>query len=56
MHPAAGAELVELHPVRVIALVLRTGVVAVLALGAGQVDYDAVGFLCHLLVPLTRNT
>ena len=52
---AARAELVELQPRRVVALVLRAGVVAILALGAGQVDYDAVGFLCHCFVPLTRN-
>ncbi len=56
VHPAARAELVELQPGRIVALVLRAGVVAVLALGAGQVDDDAVGFLCHCFVPLTRNT
>lgn len=49
VHAAARAELLQLQPVRVVALVLRAGVVAVLALGASQVDYDAVGFLCHLL-------
>ncbi len=56
MHAAARAELVELQPVGVVALVLRTRVVAVLTLGAGQIDDDAVGFLCHCFVPLTRNT
>jgi hypothetical protein len=44
---AARAEFVELQPVGVVSLVLGAGVVALLALGAGQVDYDAVGFLCH---------
>ena len=55
MQPAPRTELVELHAVRVVALVLRAGVVAILALGAGQVDDDAVGFLCHCFVPLTRE-
>jgi hypothetical protein len=45
---AARAELVELQAVRVVALVLGARVVALFALGASQIDYDAVGFLCHL--------
>ena len=55
MDAAARAELVEFQPRRVVALVLRAGIVAVLALGAGQVNDDAVGSLCHCFVPLTRN-
>jgi hypothetical protein len=44
---AARAEFVELQPVGVVSLVLGAGVVTLLALGAGQVNYDTVGFLCH---------
>ena len=47
---AARAVLVELQPGGVVALVLRACVVAVLALGARQVDDDAVGFLCHFIL------
>ena len=53
--PATRAELLQLQSVRVVALVLGAGVVPLLALGAGQVDYDAVCFLCHFFSPEVRS-
>ena len=45
--PATATELVELKPGRVVALVLGACVVALLALGAREIDDYAVCFLCH---------
>src|SRR5438046_1366568 len=52
MGAAARAELFQLHPARVIALVLRAGVVALFALGAGERDQNAVLLLSHWTSPL----
>jgi hypothetical protein len=49
---AAGAELIELKPAGVIALIFGARVIALLALGACQVDDYPVLFLCHFLLPL----
>ena len=48
-HPAAGAELVQFDPVRVVAPILFGDVVALFALGALQRDVCTYGFLCHFL-------
>jgi hypothetical protein len=55
VRPAKSAELLQLKPVRIVALVLRTGIVPVLALCAGQVDDYAVGFLRHFLFSEIRS-
>jgi hypothetical protein len=56
MNPAAWAELLQFHAARVVALVLGAGVVALLALGTGQVNYYAILFLCHFFVLLRLQT
>jgi hypothetical protein len=52
---ATRAELVKLKPVGVVAFVLGACVVALLALGARQIDDYAVGFLCHFFSPEIRS-
>jgi len=51
-HPAAGAELVQLDPVRVVAPILLGDVIALFALSALQRNVRANGFLCHLSITL----
>jgi hypothetical protein len=50
----AAAELVKLHAAGVVALVLGAGIVTLFALGAGEVDDDAVLFLCHGFFPCSK--
>jgi hypothetical protein len=45
--PTPGAELVQLEPARVIALVLPRAVRALLAGGARQGDHGSILGLCH---------
>jgi hypothetical protein len=45
--PAAAAILVKLQAVRVVPLVFRSGVIALLAGNAGQVNYNAILLSCH---------
>ena len=46
----ARAELVQLDAVRVVAPILLGDVITLLALGAGQRNVGAYGFLCHLII------
>jgi hypothetical protein len=45
--PAASAILVEFQTVRVVPLILGSSVIALLASGAGQVNYNAILLSCH---------
>ena len=53
--PATAAILLQFQAVRVVPLVLGGSVIALLAGGAGQVNYNAVLFSCHFKRSLSLN-